>query len=141
VSLHIRILTRQSESLHLREEAARYSVDDFVHDHLSNGEEQEYRNAAGLSYIANYSKSLPHNNLGEVLPSAYRAMVRALFGRDPILFEGIPVGSPAGLNLTNPQAGLAFDLEGPDSYSRKGRPHTQHMGRGMLRWQVRASRS
>jgi hypothetical protein len=31
------------------------------------------------------------------------------------VFEQIQVGRPSGLNLINPQAGLAFDLQGPDA--------------------------
>ena len=85
----------------------------------SNGEETDYRNPAGqLNYIANYSKALPHNALGEVTPAAYRSLVRALDSGDPASFEQISLGLPAtGLNLTSPQAGLAFDLEGPDAHS------------------------
>jgi hypothetical protein len=84
---------------------------------LANGEEQDYRNASGPTYIANYSKGLPHNAFGEVNPGAYRALVRALHSSDPLLFEQIPKGLFLGRNLTNPQAGLAFDLEGSDSHA------------------------
>src|SRR5436305_5621238 len=116
-----RVFTRPTELQVIREEALKLSTADFAYDHPTNGEEQEYRNAAGLNYVANYSKALPHNSLGEVAPSAFRAMVRALVGRDPQLFEQVPVGSVSGLNLTNPQSGLAFDLEGYDA-PRLGHP-------------------
>jgi hypothetical protein len=59
-------------------------------DHLNNGEEEKYRNPAGrLSYIANYSKGLKHNYIGEVIPDAYRVIVRAMYSTYPILFERV----------------------------------------------------
>lgn len=92
-------------------------------DHLNNGEEEDYRYRTGpsrgrLNYIANFSKGLRHNSFGEVVPDAYRKMVRAMYNTDPILFERTGMmGTINGLNLTNPQAGLAFDLEGADPQS------------------------
>lgn len=81
---------------------------------VSNGEEAHYRNAANqLSFIANYSKGLPHNGIGEVIPAAYRRLVNALSSGNPAILEGVQLG--AGRRFVNPQAGLAFDLEGPDA--------------------------
>jgi len=80
-------------------------------DQLSNGEETDY------PHVANYSKGLPHNDAGEVEPDAYRAMLRALATRRSEDFERLPLGVKGGRRLTNPQAGLAFDLEGPDGQS------------------------
>ncbi len=100
----------------IREEAAALAARLDV-DHLGNGEEAEFRNAAGLNYIANYSKGLHHNTLGEVVPGDYQALLRALYSGNPDHFEQIPLGTAGGRKLTNPQAGLAFDLEGPDAQS------------------------
>lgn len=102
-----------------REQAAELA---FLRPHppqVANGEEQEYVGPGGRpSYVANYSKALPHNRFGEVEPAAYRSLRRALASGDPERFEQIRLGLPAtGVNLTNPQAGLAFDLEGPDARS------------------------
>jgi hypothetical protein len=108
--------TRRSLAYRLREEAAEVARRRPHPDHLSNGEELEYRRPNGtLGYTANYSKALPHNSRGEVVPQAYRLLLAALDSGDPNDFARIPMGRPAGLNLTNPQAGLAFDLEGPDA--------------------------
>ena len=82
--------------------------------HVANGEEQDY------PYIANYSKALPHDALGQVDPAAYQALLRALGTGSPADFEAIPLG--LGRRLTSPQAGLAFDLEGPDSHHVAIRP-------------------
>ncbi len=111
------MFSRRSSAKAVREEANKIAFLRPISPHVSNGEESEYRNSAGeLSYIANYHKGLPHPNaLGEVDPVAYRAMVRALNSGSPELFEAIPLG--LGRKLTNPQAGLAVDLEGPDAQS------------------------
>ena len=112
-----RVYTRRTEARELREESAKLANLRSHPDHLSNGEESEYRRPNGeLSYIANYSKALPHNRFGEVDQEAYRSLLRALYSGNPDHFERVRLGRPdTGLNLTNPQAGLAFDLEGPDA--------------------------
>ncbi|HEV2769274.1 MAG TPA: vanadium-dependent haloperoxidase [Solirubrobacteraceae bacterium] len=81
----------------------------------SNGDETRYPKR-----IANFSKGLSHNKLGEVEPGAYHAMVRALTSTEPEHFEEIPLAGKR--KLTSPQAGLAFDLEGPDAQSLAIRP-------------------
>ncbi|MEW5931313.1 MAG: vanadium-dependent haloperoxidase [Gemmatimonadota bacterium] len=75
--------------------------------HCNNGEERDY------PYVANYSKGLQHDALGDVAPASYQSLLNALATRDPADFEAILLG-PGGKKLTNPQAGLAFDLQGPD---------------------------
>jgi len=74
-----------------------------------NNEEVDY------PYVANFSKGLPHNNLAEVDPTAYAALLKALSTGAASDFEAIPLGGTA--KLRNPQSGLAFDLEGPDSHA------------------------
>ncbi len=75
--------------------------------HACNGDEVAYVNRIG-----SYSKGLPHDSIGEVVPDAYDAMLAALTSGDPADFEAIPLGGAR--RLTNPQAGLAFDTEGND---------------------------
>src|SRR5215470_10876970 len=78
-------------------------------NHVDNGDDDLYPNKIG-----SYTKALPHNQLGEVDPAAYATLVRARETQDPDLFEEIKLGT--GRKLTSPQAGLAMDLEGPDSH-------------------------
>jgi hypothetical protein len=80
----------------------------------NNGEERDY------PFLASYSKGLPHDALGHVNASAYQGLLDAVASGDPILFESIPLGGAR--RLTSPQAGLAFDLEGPDSHALLIRP-------------------
>jgi hypothetical protein len=109
-----RVSTRRSDARRFREEAAALAAARTHPDQVSNGEESEYVRPNGqLSYVANYSKALPHNQFGEVNPAAYRSLLRALYSHNPDHFEQIPLGMPnTGLNLTNPQAGLASIWKG-----------------------------
>jgi len=76
--------------------------------HRNNGDEQQYTNKIG-----NYSKGLPHNSLGDVDLAAYNGYLNAIRSGQPADFENITLGG--NTRLTNPQAGLAFALEGTDS--------------------------
>jgi hypothetical protein len=110
----INTIQRIRNAFRIRVRAARRQRDAAFFGHPTNGDEARYRNK-----IASYSKGLPHNALGEVTPGAYRAMVSALTSGVPANFEAIPLGGPLDLmcpisRLTNPQAGLGFDMEGPD---------------------------
>jgi hypothetical protein len=104
----------RNEAQLVRHQAAKLAGELPYPQPTNNGEEAFYRIAGQLSYVANYSKGLQHNNFGEVLPPSYHSLLVALDSRDPRRFEEIQVGDPSGLNLSNPQAGVAFDLEGPD---------------------------
>ena len=99
----------------IRVDAAQFARNQAHPVHSSNGDESRYPDRIG-----SYSKGLPHDQLGEVDPQAYDALLNAFAGGDPADFEAIPLSPaancPGGLRrLTNPQAGLCFDLEGPDA--------------------------
>jgi hypothetical protein len=106
---------RAQRAYRIRTDAARLARDRPPVSHPDNGEEDLYPNR-----IASYSKGLPHSSLGEVDLAAYDALLRALRTGEKAAFEAIPLG--LGGKLTNPQAGLAFDLEGPDSHHLSMRP-------------------
>lgn len=102
---------RRQEARKIRQDAAKLAFEagqDVTHQ--NNGDEQRFPN-----FIGNYSKGLPHNQYGEVEPAAYQQFLHALRTGNPADFEQIPL--KLGRKLTNPQAGLAFDLEGPDAWA------------------------
>jgi hypothetical protein len=99
---------RAEHAYRLRVRAARTARRRPRVEHVANGDEVEHPD-----FIACYTKGLPHDALGRVDPSAYAALLACLRDPDPLRFEDIPLG--AGVPLTSPQAGLAFDLEGPDA--------------------------
>jgi hypothetical protein len=76
---------------------------------ITNGDERNYPN-----YIGNSSKGLVHNSIGEVSSSSYQSLLAAVNNGNPALFEQIQLGGTTP--LVDPQAGLAFDLEGTDSH-------------------------
>jgi len=104
---------RRNEAYKVRQDAAVFQMQLPMAGHATNGDEDLYPNR-----IASYSKGLPHNSLGEVDPNAFGALLTALSTGDPADFERIPMGSsgPTRRRLVNPQAGLAFVLEGSDSH-------------------------
>jgi len=100
---------RENRAYRVRTDAAKLARQRPPVSHPTNGDEARYD-----TKIGSYSKGLPHDVLGEVDRGAYQALTRALTTGRPADFEAIPLG--LGRKLTNPQAGLAFDLEGPDSH-------------------------
>ena len=106
---------REQQAYQLRVEAARHERDRPTVDHPTNGDEARYR-----TKFANYSKGLTHNALGEVDLPAWESLLHAIETGAPEDFERIQVGGSA--RLVNPQAGLAFDMQGPDSHALAMRP-------------------
>ena len=77
-------------------------------DHPTNGDEDLYANKIG-----NYSKGLPHNQLGEVDRIAWESFMTAIKSGNPDDFDRIPIGG--GDKFTSPQSGVAYDMAGPDT--------------------------
>jgi len=103
---------RANECAKLRRDAANAGLQATPQNlqHPNNQDELLYPNKIG-----NYSKGLPHNDDGTVVLSAYNAMLQALNSGRPADFDAIPLGGST--RLTNPQSGLAFDLQGPDAHA------------------------
>jgi hypothetical protein len=103
---------RANECARIRRDAAQQGLRDTPPNlqHPANLDEQIYPNKIG-----SYSKGLPHNNDGTVQLTAYAALLHALDSERPSDFNAIPMGGDR--RLTNPQAGLAFDMEGPDAHA------------------------
>jgi hypothetical protein len=105
---HGQVDPRRQEMYDLRVKAAQYHRDLPAIPHPVNGDENRYE-----SRIGNYSKGLPHDAFGEVDPDAYDSLLKAMRSTNPDDYEAIQ--SSGGRRLVNPQAGLAFDLEGYDA--------------------------
>lgn len=76
---------------------------------VTNGDEHNFPHRIG-----NFSKGLEHNTIGEVNRESYESLLRAVRSGEPEMFERIQIGGRS--LLIDPQAGLAFDLEGSDSH-------------------------
>ncbi len=101
---------RALRSFEIRRNAAQEELHLGIPEHPNNGDEARYPDKC-----ATYTKALPHDTFGRVDLNAYRSFIHALTSGNPADFENIILGE--GRLLTNPQAGLAFDLEGTDSHS------------------------
>lgn len=83
-------------------------------DHPTNGDEETYPERWG-----NHSKGLPHNQYGEVDPSAYATFKNAMDAGTQLSIETVPSGCPDSqqrMRFHSPLAGKAFDLQGLDSH-------------------------
>jgi membrane-associated phospholipid phosphatase len=98
---------RHAASYRMRTGVARTEFLIPPQSNVGNGDELRYPAAIG-----NYHKALPHDSSGEVEPGAYGRLLAALASGDPSDFEAIPLGGTT--KLTDPQSGLAFDLQGAD---------------------------
>ena len=106
---------RDNKAFDIRRDAADLAKNRRGSDHPTNGEEKEYENA---NYIANFTKGLKHHDNGEVIKEEYEKLLKALNTGKQEDFDDIEqkYQHPNKVRLTNPQAGFAFDLEGPDSH-------------------------
>lgn len=100
---------RALRSFNNRVSAAQAELNVRIPNQMTNGDENRFPN-----HIGNYSKGLVHNGIGEVDSASYASLLRAVNSGDPRLFEQIQLGGR--VPLIDPQAGLAFDLEGTDSH-------------------------
>jgi len=98
--------TRREQAFRIRVAAATYQKNLPLPPRPVNGDEERY-----IKKFANYSKGLPHNELGEVIPNAYEAMVDAVSSKQ---MDNIPLGGT--VKQANPEGAFAFNLEGADSH-------------------------
>ena len=96
--------TRKQQSLDIRRSVAELSASRTYPDHRSNGDERRFRfehiadpadprRGNTPSYIANFTKCLPHDQDGFLLdPSDYDAWLRAIDSGDPRDFRGLRIG-------------------------------------------------
>jgi hypothetical protein len=79
-------------------------------DNRANSDELSLPN-----FIGSFTKALPHDNFGEVDPSAYRTLLDGLASQNEQTLASVPLGGVR--KLANPQASLAFSLVGADSHA------------------------
>lgn len=99
---------RRNRAFEVRHDAAIAEKQLGAIEHPCNGDEDLFP-----SRIGNFSKTLPHDDLGEVDPLAYDQMLAALASGSFDDFEAVPQGGV--LTFLNPLGGLTFTMDGPDS--------------------------
>ncbi|MBI4752743.1 MAG: vanadium-dependent haloperoxidase [Acidobacteria bacterium] len=100
---------RINKAFEIRKKAAQTEKKLPVAEVHTNGDEEKYP-----SRIGNFSKALQHNEFGEPNLDSYNALIKALKSGKASDFDAIPLGG--ALKLENPQAGLAFELQGHDPH-------------------------
>lgn len=106
---------RRDSAFRVRVAAADFERQFRVVRHPTNGDEDRYANRIG-----NFSKTLPHDEFGEVDRGAYDQLLRAISRGSFDAFEDVPAGGTQ--SLLNPLGGLAFNLQGADSAALGVRP-------------------
>lgn len=101
--------SRRQEAYRRRHAVALGHRNDPLPAFPTNGDETRYPNR-----IASFTKGLPHDERGEVDPSAYTALLNALTTGQATAFEAVPLGGK--VKFANPQAAYAFVLEGADPH-------------------------
>ena len=101
---------RQDFILGRRRDVALSQLNKALPLHTTNGDEDRYADRR-----ASFSKTMPHDDLGEVDPEAYRKWLAILASGDPAQFENAPRDPQAIERLNDPQAAYAIDLVGPDA--------------------------
>jgi hypothetical protein len=110
---------RRATARTLRHEAAEAEFLEPLPLHANNGDETRYPNKIGSS-----TKGLAHDShTGEVIPSAYDALLAAIRSGNPDDFQTLATDGHLGCKVAaqrrrfvNPQSAYAFDLEGIDSH-------------------------
>jgi len=92
----------------LRVEAAAHDALGPAPSQIDNGDEARYSDKCGT-----YTKCVKQAGIGRVDLAAYQTFKKALDSGNPADFEAVTVGGSRTLN--DPQGGLAFDLDCPDS--------------------------
>jgi len=108
---------RAEMAFQIRQDAAQDHLKEKSSPQANNGDEERYADKRAC-----FSKTLPHNDLGEVDPKAYAALLSALASGDPDLFEQIPLAPQAEAKLNNPQATYAFELVSVDPHAVRLEP-------------------
>lgn len=81
--------------------------------HTNNGDEVLYAPV----YFSQFSKGMLHDSLGHVNPTHYASLLNAVNTRTPSSFNAILQAPGAVRDFTNPQASMAFVLQGADPQS------------------------
>jgi hypothetical protein len=103
---------RAQRSFEIRCDCARAAADQKNGIPKTNGDEDRYPDKR-----ASFTKTLPHDQLGEVDPQAYRDWLAILASGDADQLERVARDPAAVVKLNNPQATYAFDLVGIDSHA------------------------
>jgi hypothetical protein len=102
------VSSRINRALTTREQCATRQSQRLVPVHVNNGDEESF-----TSWVANFTKGLPHSQAGEVEAGCYESLLQALGSGSRDALQRLARGS--GMRLVSPQAALGVHLEGADA--------------------------
>ena len=108
---------RSADAMKIRLDAASSHLQSFIDVQETNGDEGIY-----ADYRASFTKTLPHNEFGEVDPVAYHALLAALSSGENKDFEAVQLAPTAARKLANPQGAYKFEMAGRDAHNTWMRP-------------------
>ena len=82
----------------------------------NNGDDDRY---ADENFYASFTKTLPHDEIGEPDPVAYQALLDAVNSGDTLDFDGVPLDPTAARRLANPQGAFRFVISGLDGHATR----------------------
>lgn len=100
---------RRTKSFNVRVSAAQNEYVIEPPAHPNNGDETLYP-----TYIAQFSKGLQHDGLGNPVVSSYKSLLTAVNSGLPSDYDAIQLGGAAG-KMINPQAAFCLPMVGADS--------------------------
>ena len=112
---------RAADAAAIRIEAAQAQLDftKGLDPQENNGDDDRYANQ---NYYASFTKTLPHDSIGEVDPAAYQALLSAIASEDPGEFNDVPLDFFAARTLANPQGGFRYIFAGLDGHATRINP-------------------
>ncbi|WP_439107309.1 vanadium-dependent haloperoxidase [Congregibacter sp.] len=112
---------RSIEAHSIRESAAdqHLSYTSGLGTQLDNDDEQRY---ADEHYYASFTKTLPSNEYGEVVPEAFEALQTAMRTGERADFDAIELDQDAARTLANPQGAFRYEVAGLDSHATRMPP-------------------
>ena len=109
----IRRRIRQTYSTRLRAARRNMAASLEADDQEVNDDDLRY---SSENYYAAFTKTLPHDNFGEVDPAAYEALQAAARSGRTDRYDLIPLDPTAARKLANPQGAYRLDITGLDGH-------------------------
>ncbi|MDJ0940824.1 MAG: vanadium-dependent haloperoxidase, partial [Woeseiaceae bacterium] len=115
------LFRRKNAAYRIRENAASQHLA-YTHTLGTQRDNNDEHRYSGDRYYASFTKTLPCNQYGEVVPSAFEALQTAMRTGRRSDFNAIPLAAVATRTLANPQGAFRYEVAGLDSHATRMPP-------------------
>ncbi len=115
------LFRRKNAAYRIRENAASQHLA-YTHTLGTQRDNNDEHRYSGDRYYASFTKTLPCNQYGEVVPSAFEALQTAMRTGRRSDFNAIPRAVVADRTLANPQGAFRYEVAGLDSHATRMPP-------------------